>query len=163
MKEDLGLHGARRRMMLSPCVTLKNHNSQSRKRKPIYILTQNFGLMLIAAFKPTILDVFVINFAFVWALTATLTTFGHSQLRGHPFMTSTRRGMGLGTQAQVDACGRGEGGPAPCGRPHRKLKLESTHVVTVFSSCKEVGIFFYQNFVFGQKKVEIFLRYKLVI
>jgi len=30
-----------------------------------------------------------------------------------------------GGQVQVDACGRGEG-PAPYGRPHRKLKLEST-------------------------------------
>ena len=28
-------------------------------------------------------------------------------LRGHPFMTSTRKGRG---QAQVDACGRGGGG-----------------------------------------------------
>jgi len=34
----------------------------------------------------------------------------------YPFMTSTR-------QSQVDACGRGGGGPAPCGRPHRRLKL----------------------------------------
>src|SRR6218665_3349540 len=40
-------------------------------------------------------------------------------IRGHPFMTSTRRGRG---QAQVDACGRGV--QPPCGRPHRKLKLE---------------------------------------
>ena len=41
--------------------------------------------------------------------------------RGHPFMTSTTEGEG--GQAQVDACGLGEGGEAPCGRPHRKLKL----------------------------------------
>ena len=35
----------------------------------------------------------------------------------------------------------GEGGPAPCGRPHRKLKLESTDVILLFFSCKEVGVF----------------------
>ena len=70
----------------------------------------------------------------------------------------------------MDACGRAGGGPAPCGRPHRKLKLESTDVILSSSRAKklayflpEVGVFFYQNFVFGQKKVEIFLRYKLVI
>src|SRR6218665_3068633 len=55
-----------------------------------------------------------------------------NQLWGHPFITSTRRGRG---QAQVD---RGGWGQAPCGCPHRKLKLESTDVIPVFS-CKEVG------------------------
>src|SRR6218665_3861954 len=79
--------------------------------------------------------------------------------RGHPFMTSTLRGRG---QAQVDACGRGGGGPAPCGRPHRKLKLRSTDVILSSSQAKKLASF-YQNFAFGQKKVEIFLRYKLVI
>ena len=65
-------------------------------------------------------------------------------------------------QAQVDACGRGGVGPAPCGRPQKiKIRVHWRH--TVFFSCKEVGVFFYQNFIFGQKKVEIFLRYKLVI
>ena len=57
----------------------------------------------------------------------------------------------------------GEGGPAPCGRPHRKLKLESTEAILSSSLAKKLASFFYQNFVFGQKKVEIFLRYKLVI
>ena len=41
------------------------------------------------------------------------------EIRGHPFMMSTREEG----QVQVDACGRGRGGQAPCGRPHRKLKL----------------------------------------
>ena len=54
-------------------------------------------------------------------------------------------------QAQVDACGRGEGGPAPCGRPHRKLKLESTDVILYSSHAKKLASF-YQNFVFGQEK-----------
>src|SRR6218665_1769677 len=43
--------------------------------------------------------------------------------RSHPFMTSTRRGSG--------SCGRmwlGRG-QAPCGRPDRKLILESTDVI----------------------------------
>src|SRR6218665_3019888 len=62
---------------------------------------------------------------------------------------------GGGGQAQVDACGRGRrGGPAPCGRPHRKLKLESTDrtdVILSSSHAKKLASF-YQNFVFGQKK-----------
>jgi len=65
-------------------------------------------------------------------------------------------------QAQVDACGRGEWGPTPCGRPHRKLKLESTDVILSTSHAKKLASF-YQNFVFGQEKVDIFQRYKLVI
>ena len=40
---------------------------------------------------------------------------------------------GGGGQAQVDACGLGGGGPAPCGRPHRKLQLEFTDII--LSSC----------------------------
>ena len=45
----------------------------------------------------------------------------------------------------------GGGGPAPCGRPHRKLKLESTDVILSSSHAKKLASF-YQNFVFGQKK-----------
>ena len=56
----------------------------------------------------------------------------------------------------------GEGGPAPFGRPHRKLKLESTDVILFSSHAKKLASF-YQNFVFEQKKVDIFLLYKLVI
>src|SRR6218665_4010388 len=66
-------------------------------------------------------------------------------------------------QAQEDACGRGEGSPAPCARPHRQLKFESTDVILSSSHAKKLASFFNQNFVFGQKKVEIFLRYKLLI
>ena len=61
----------------------------------------------------------------------------------------------------MDACGQREGSPAPCGRPRRKL--ESTDVILSSSHAKKLATFFYQNFVFGQKKVEIFLRYKLLI
>ena len=79
-------------------------------------------------------------------------------LWGHPFMTSTRRGGG--GQAQVDACGRG---PAPCERPHRKLKLESTDVILSSSHAKKLASFFTRISSLDRKKVEIFLQYKLVI
>src|SRR6218665_802559 len=49
---------------------------------------------------------------------------------------------GGGSQAQVDACGRGRGGQAPCGRPHRKLKLKSTDVILSSSHAKKVAYFF---------------------
>ena len=46
-------------------------------------------------------------------------------------MTSTRRGRGLGSGGRMWT---GKGGPAPCERPHRKLKLESTDVIGLLSS-----------------------------
>ena len=65
-----------------------------------------------------------------------------------------------GGQAQVDG---GEGGQAPCGRPHRKLKLESTDVILSSSHAKKFASFFTRISSLGRKKVEIFLRYELVI
>ena len=62
---------------------------------------------------------------------------------------------GGGGQAQVDACGRGRG-EAPCGRPHRKLKLESTDVILSSSHEKKLVYSFYQNFVFGRNKMWTF-------
>ena len=35
----------------------------------------------------------------------------------------------------------GSGGPAPCGRPHRKLKLESTDVILSSSHAKKLASF----------------------
>ena len=35
----------------------------------------------------------------------------------------------------------GGGGPAPCGRPHRKLKLESTDVILSSSHAKKLASF----------------------
>ena len=35
----------------------------------------------------------------------------------------------------------GEGGPAPCGRPRRKLKLESTDVILSSSHAKKLASF----------------------
>ena len=46
----------------------------------------------------------------------------------------------------------GGGGPAPCGRPHRKLKLESTDDILSSSHAKKLASFFNQNFIFGQEK-----------
>src|SRR6218665_2235816 len=54
-------------------------------------------------------------------------------VRDHPFMTSTRGGGGSGGRIWTGV------GSSPCGRPHRKLKLESTDVIL---SCKEAGVFF---------------------
>src|SRR6218665_3620023 len=70
---------------------------------------------------------------------------------------------GEGGQAQVDACGRREGGPAPCGRPHRKLKLESTDVILSSSHAKKLASFLTRILSFDRKKVKIFLRCQLVI
>jgi len=39
----------------------------------------------------------------------------------------------------------GGGDQSPCGRPHKRLKLESTDVI-LFFSCKEVGVFFLPEF-----------------
>ena len=39
------------------------------------------------------------------------------------------------------ACGREEGGQVPCGRPHRKLKLESIDVILSSSHEKKLASF----------------------
>src|SRR6218665_1273182 len=66
-----------------------------------------------------------------WSLLR-LNNFLH---RGHPFMTSTRRGEGVRLMWTHVNGGRG---PAPCGRPHRKLKLESTDVILSSSHAKNL-------------------------
>src|SRR6218665_2976268 len=63
---------------------------------------------------------------------------------------------GGGGQAQVDACGRGEGGPAPCGRPHRKLKLESTDAILFTSHVKKLASFFTRISSLDRKKWKFF-------
>src|SRR6218665_1569694 len=63
-------------------------------------------------------------------------------IRGHPFMTSTRRGEGVGLRwTHVDG---GSGSPAPCGRPYRKLKLESTDVILSSSHARKLASFLSQ-------------------
>ena len=57
----------------------------------------------------------------------------------------------------------GGGCPAPCGRPHRKLKLESTDAILSSSHAKKLASFLPEFSSLDRKKVEIFLRYKLVI
>ena len=79
-------------------------------------------------------------------------------VRGHPSMTSTRRGSGSGGRMLT-----GGGGPAfPCGRPHRKLKLESTDVILSSSHAKKLTSFL-PEFRLRTEKRGNFLRYKLVI
>ena len=51
----------------------------------------------------------------------------------------------------------GGGGPAPCGRPHRKLKLESTDVILSSSHAKKLASFLPEFRLCTEKKVEIFL------
>src|SRR6218665_2110459 len=48
---------------------------------------------------------------------------------------------GGGGHSHVDACGRGRRGPAPCGRPHRKLKLQSTDVILSSYRAKKLASF----------------------
>ena len=60
-------------------------------------------------------------------------------------------------------------GQAPSGgRPHRKLKLESTDVIPSSSHAKKLASRFFQNFVFGRNKKwkffgDINQYYKLLI
>jgi len=53
-------------------------------------------------------------------------------------MTSTRRGRGSGSGGRMWMW---EGGQAPCGRPHRKLKLESPEVILSSSHAKKLASF----------------------
>ena len=74
-------------------------------------------------------------------------------VRGHPFMTSTRRGEGVRLRwTHVD----GGESPGPCGRPHRKFKLESTNVILSSSHAKKLASFI-PEFRLWTEKVEIFL------
>ena|SRR6218665_2438322 len=85
---------------------------------------------------------------------------GNTMVWGHPFMTSTRRGRGVRLRwTHVDG-GRGS---SPMWTSTHKLKIRVHWRHTVFFSCKEVGIFFTRISSLDRKKVEIFLRYKLVI
>src|SRR6218665_983023 len=80
---------------------------------------------------------------------------------GHPFMMSTQRGRGSGSGGRMWT-GEGVVQP-PCGRPHRKLKLESTDVILSSSHAKKLVSFLTKISSLDRKKVEIFLRYKLLI
>ena len=54
---------------------------------------------------------------------------------------------GEGGQAQVD----GGGSKAPCGRPHRKLKLESTDIILSSSHAKKLSSFLPEFRLWGNK------------
>ena len=62
----------------------------------------------------------------------------------------------------MDACGRGRG-VQPHVDVHRKLKLGSTDVILSSSHAKKLASFFTRISSLDRKKVDIFLRYKLVI
>src|SRR6218665_3731964 len=59
-------------------------------------------------------------------------------------------------QAQEDACGRGEGSPAPCARPHRQLKFESTDVILSSSHAKKLASFLTRISSLDRKKWKFF-------
>src|SRR6218665_1356882 len=48
---------------------------------------------------------------------------------------------GEGVRLRWTHVDEGGGGPAPCGRPHRKLKLESTDVILSSSHAKKLASF----------------------
>src|SRR6218665_1555450 len=94
---------------------------------------------------PELLDFYLVSQRIVKIM---FTVHCFSEVWGHPFMTSTRRGRRVRLRwTHVN----GEGGQAPCGRPHRKLKLESTYVILSSFPAKKLA-YFYQNFVFGRNK-----------
>ena len=72
-------------------------------------------------------------------------------VRGHPFMTSTRRGEGV----RLRWTGGG-GGSAPCGRPHRNLKLESTDLILSSSHAKKLASFLPEFHLWTEKKWKFF-------
>src|SRR6218665_2337699 len=71
-------------------------------------------------------------------------------VRGHPFMTSTRRGSGSG--------GRTWTGSSSMWTSTQKIKLESTDVILSSSHAKKLASFFTR-----MSSLDIFLQYKLVI
>ena len=79
----------------------------------------------------------------------------HLRTRGHPFMTSTRRGRGDKLRwTHVDGGGVGS---SPMWTSTQKIKIRVHLRHTVFFSCKEVGVFFLPEFrLWTEKKVEIF-------
>jgi len=77
-------------------------------------------------------------------------------IRGHPFMTSTRRGEGSGLGGRMWT---GGGGPAPCGRPHRKWKLESTDVILSSSHAKKLAYFLPEFHLWTERKWKFFCNW----
>src|SRR6218665_1378552 len=74
------------------------------------------------------------------------------EVRGHPFMTSTWRGVRL-RWTHVDG---GRGNPAPCERTHRKLKSESTDVILSSSHAKKLVSFLPEFCLWTEKNWKFF-------
>src|SRR6218665_3191523 len=75
-------------------------------------------------------------------------------------MTSTRRGRGPGSGGRMWT---GGGGSSPMWTSTQKIKIKSPLTSYCLLLMQRSWRLFYQNFIFGPKKVEIFLRCKLVI
>ena len=83
-----------------------------------------------------------------------------ARYKGHPFMTSTRRG---GVRLRWTHADRG--GVSPIWTSTQKIRAHSRH--PVFFSCKDVGVVLEQNFAFGRNEkrkfcVNINQQYKLL-
>ena len=74
----------------------------------------------------------------------------HSNVRGHPFMTSTRRGSGSGGRMWT-----GGRGSSPMWTSTQKIKISplTSYCLLLMQTSWRL---FYQNFVFGQKKWKFF-------
>ena len=85
----------------------------------------------------------------LWALRS-FQRFTLHYIRGHPFMTSTRRGVRL-RWTHVD----GGEGSSPMWTSTQKIKIRVHWCHTVFS-CKEVGVFFARISSLDRKKWKFF-------
>ena len=70
-----------------------------------------------------------------------------SSIKGPSIYDAHTEGEGSGSGGRM-WMGRGQ---APCGRPHRKLKLESTDVILSSSHAKKL-VYFLPHLVFGRNK-----------
>src|SRR6218665_3710449 len=111
------------------------------------LIKQNKSLItqeaLITRKPPTYDHVINILISFQWDVVESITNpFQFEQLTASLDMGPSIYDIHTeGGQAQVDACGRGREGQAPCGRPHRKLKIESTDVILSSSHAKKLVSF----------------------
>ena len=93
----------------------------------------------VSCFKDSFSEVFLNTCDHCFLLQADLSCNGLvARVKGPSIYDVHTEGRG---QAQVDACGRGRV-QAPCERPHRKLKLESTDVILFSPHAKKLASFF---------------------
>src|SRR6218665_3347530 len=77
----------------------------------------------------------------------------HQQNKGPSIYDVHTEGRGSGSGGRMWT---GGGGPAPCGRPHRKLKLESNDVTLSSSHAKKLASFLPEFRLWTEKKWKFF-------